>query len=76
MRFIGNCNDIINWQEIIDSLSTQTPAYVGPRHREDDPIIDIGTIAKQWKDAGYVLLADGGSAGWDMFFLNQIFQMK
>ena len=68
MRFIGNCNDIINWQEIIDSLSTQTPAYVGPRHREDDPIIDIGTIAKQWKDAGYVLLADGGSAGWDMFF--------
>ena len=52
----------------MDSLSTQTPGYVGPRHRADDDIMGISEVAAKWDAAGHVLIADGGTAGWDMFF--------
>jgi hypothetical protein len=68
MRFYGNCKDIIDWNSIIVNLEKQEPAYVGPRHKLGDPIAGIDDISYKWKEAGYVLIKDGGSAGWDMFF--------
>ena len=32
LKFVGNCNNIIDWNKIIAGLEDQTPAYVGPRH--------------------------------------------
>ena len=32
LKFVGNCNNIIDWNKIIAGLENQTPAYVGPRH--------------------------------------------
>lgn len=72
-QYIGNCNDIIDWQTIVDSLQAQEPAYIGPRHRGTDDIRGIGEIAQMWKDAGYVISAEGGNAGWGMYFPGQHF---
>lgn len=70
IEFVGNCSHIIDWQEVVDDLTNQTPGYIGPRHREDDPIKGISDIALLWKNAGYKLLHENGTAGWDMFFPN------
>lgn len=67
-RFVGNTNNIINWQEVVDSLSKQTPGYVGPRHSKEDDIIGIKEMDRLWTTAGFKLINEGGSAGWDMFF--------
>jgi hypothetical protein len=67
-KFIGNTNHIINWQDVVDSLSQQEPGYVGPRHSSEDDIIGIREMAKLWDKAGFTLIKDGGNAGWDMFF--------
>lgn len=67
-EYIGNTSNIINWQSIVDSLHDSEPAYIGPRHSGNDDIIGIKEMAKLWDDAGFVLLKDGGTAGWDMFF--------
>jgi hypothetical protein len=68
IKYIGNTNHLIDWQKIIDELEFQTPSYVGPRHSENDPIIGIQEMSKLWKNAGFELIKDGGTAGWDMFF--------
>lgn len=66
MKFIGNTNQIINWQEIINDLEKQEPAYIGPR-LEQGNVIGIGEIADKWNKAGLVTVKNGGSVGWDMF---------
>jgi hypothetical protein len=59
MKFVGNCNNIINWEDIVKTLLVQEPAFIGPRHRENDPVIGISEIAKLWNTAGYRLSVDG-----------------
>jgi hypothetical protein len=68
MKYIGNTGTIIDWQSVVDSLSNQTPGYVGPRHSGNDDIVGISDVAKKWDQAGFLLIKDGGNAGWDMFF--------
>ena len=75
-QYIGNTNNIVHWQDIILSLEKKTPAYVGPRHTDHDPIIGIIDIFSGWRKAGYVLAADGGTCGWDMFFVNTHFDQS
>lgn len=75
MKFIGNTNSIINWQEVVDSLSKQEPAYIGPRLDESD-VIGIHEIATLWKNAGLVTVKNGGSVGWDMFSPNVNFDIS
>jgi hypothetical protein len=67
-RFLGNTNQLINWQAIIDGLQYLQPSYIGPRHSGADDLIGIKEMAKLWDNAGFVLVKDGGTAGWDMFF--------
>lgn len=68
IKFVGNCSHLIDWNDVITTLVDQSPSYVGPRHREHDPIEGLSDIAKSWNKAGYTIAADGGTAGWDMFF--------
>jgi hypothetical protein len=72
-EFVGNCNNIIDWESIVSSLILQPPSYIGPRHSETDDIIGISNISKSWNDAGYVLTSNGGSAGWGMYFAGDNF---
>jgi len=74
--YVGNCNHLINWDDIISSLDSQPPAYIGPRHRGSDDVIGIKEISDSWHQAGYKLLVDGGSAGWGMYFPNQHFDIS
>jgi len=68
IKLVGNCNNIIDWQSVVDLISAQPPGYIGPRHRSSDDIIGINEISKSWDDAGYILATEGGSAGWSMYF--------
>jgi hypothetical protein len=76
MKFVGNCNNIINWEDIVKTLLVQEPAFIGPRHRENDPVIGISEIAKLWNTAGYRLSVDGGSAGWAMYLPSKNFNQS
>ena len=67
-EYIGNCSGVINWDELIKSLESQEPGFVGPRHRRGDTkALGIDDVATVWENAGYVPIGDGGNAGWDMF---------
>jgi hypothetical protein len=68
VKYVGNISEIIDCQLLVDSLSNTEPGYIGPKHSGDDDIIGIQEMAKLWNKAGFVLLKDGGTAGWDMFF--------
>lgn len=67
-KFVGNTGSLIDWKVIVDSLETQEPGYIGPRHSKDDDIEGIKEMSRLWDKAGFKLLKDGGTAGWDMFF--------
>jgi hypothetical protein len=67
IKYIGIC-DTINWDNFIDSLKDQKPAYIGPRHRIGDvKAIGIDDVLIEWEKAGHVLWDKGGNAKWDMF---------
>jgi hypothetical protein len=73
-QYIGNCSDVIDWNSILQSLATQEPGYVGPRHKKGDvKAIGIDDVATVWSNAGYVPIYNGGNAGWDMFLPGQNF---
>jgi hypothetical protein len=76
ISYLGNSSVVINWQELIDSLEIQEPAYVGPSHSRKDNIPGVHDVLDKWDQAGYVLQADGGTAGWDMFLPNRNFDQK
>jgi len=67
LKFIGNCSNIIDWNNVIANLATQQPAYIGPRHKENDNIPGLDEVSKLWRSAGYKTIHEGGNAGWDMF---------
>jgi hypothetical protein len=73
ITYIGNCN-IIDWNSILEELSTQVPGYVGPRQNWDDPAIKH--IADIWKTAGYKPTSEGGSAEWSMYFPGDHFNVN
>jgi hypothetical protein len=65
-NYVGIC-DVIDWSELILSLESQMPAYVGPRHRVGDPAPGIDDLGAMWIAAGHKTVEEGGSARWDMF---------
>jgi len=67
-ELIGNISQLIDWDSVILKLENTEPGYIGPRHKGSDDIIGIQEMAKLWDDAGFILIKDGGNAGWDMFF--------
>lgn len=67
-KFIGNTSSLIDWQHVIEVLDHTAPGYIGPRHSKEDDIIGIQEMDKLWTKAGFKLVSENGSAGWDMFF--------
>lgn len=72
-NYIGNISNLIDWQVVVDKLAVTEPGYIGPRHSSKDDIVGIQEMAKLWDDAGFVLINEGGNAGWDMFFPDKHF---
>jgi hypothetical protein len=68
LNFIGNCNNIICWNDVIKSVDQATPAYVGPRHDVGHEVEGVDEVAKPIRDAGYKFKAEGGNASWEMHF--------
>lgn len=66
-NFFGNCNHLINWDQVIKEIESNEPAYVGPRHREGDPVEGVDEVVGNLRKAGYRARTDGGNAGWDMY---------
>jgi hypothetical protein len=64
--FYGNCLEI-DWNKLIKHLEKQTPAYIGPSHKEGDPIPGLEEVTNMWNRAGYKTVAEGGTVAWDMF---------
>jgi hypothetical protein len=68
IKHVGNCSSIIDWDSVIADLEKQTPAYVGPSHKEGDDIPGLYKVTDLWKRAGMKTEAEGGTVAWDMFF--------
>jgi len=75
-NFFGNCNNIIDWDEIVKSIEEQNPAYVGPRHKVGDPVPGVDEVVGALKSVGYLTKPEGGNAGWDMFLPKVNFDEK
>jgi hypothetical protein len=77
-KFLGNCNHIIDWNNIIQDLSTQVASTIGPILGEgykDEYIPEsipnpkkFFETKKIWTESGYKSSAHGGSAEWHMFY--------
>jgi hypothetical protein len=76
MKRIGNCSHIIDWDEVINSLDTQVPAYIGPSHKEGDGIPGLDQVTDMWKRAGLKTANQGGTVEWDMFLAGINFDMS
>lgn len=75
IEYFGNCKDLFNWEQVIKDIEHQTPAYVGPSHKESDNIPGLDEVTRLWKQAEYVNWDQGGTVGWDMFIPGKNFDM-
>ena len=73
LKFIGNCNHLINWNEVIEDINNVAEAYVGPRHDVGQDIEGVDEVARPIRSAGYKFKAEGGNASWGMYFPGQQF---
>ena len=68
LKFIGNCKNIIDWDNVIETINSRPCDYVGPRHDVDSQVNGVDDVVFPIKDAGYVFKQNGGNAGWNMYF--------
>ena len=68
LKFIGNCNHLIDWNSVIEKIKDAEPAYTGPRHDVGQAIEGVDEVAVPIRTAGYKFKAEGGNAGWGMYF--------
>lgn len=76
MKYVGNCSNIIDWNQVIADIEHQTPTYIGPSHKEGDPIPGLDEVTDMWKRAGLVTVHNGGTVGWDMFVSGKSFDER
>jgi hypothetical protein len=67
IEYIGNCSQIIDWDEIIKQCASTTPEYIGPSHKKSDDIPGLKEVSDLWDHAGYKNLNEGGTVGWSMY---------
>ena len=67
LEYVGNCNDIINWTDLIKDLEKQQSAYIGPRHDVGHNVPGVEEVAQPLREAGYKMKNEGGKASWDMY---------
>jgi hypothetical protein len=68
IKFIGNCNHLIDWNNVIQNIKDADPGYTGPRHDVGQQVEGVDEVAKPIRDAGYKFKAEGGNASWGMYF--------
>ena len=73
VKFIGNCNDIIDWNYVIKCVDNSLPEYVGPRHDVGHPVPGVNEVVGPLRNAGYGFKSEGGNAGWEMHIPGQQF---
>ena len=81
IKFLGNCSDIIDWDEVIAGLErcgneTHPGPFTGPTHKEGDDIPKLNEVIELWKRNGYKSVEEGGTVQWDMFFPNVHFDQS
>lgn len=75
IKHIGIC-DIIDWNDLIKQLENTSPTYVGPSHKEGDPIPGLEEVTDIWKRANFKTVHEGGNVGWDMFVSGHSFSKE
>mgnify|MGYP001076121891 FL=1 len=75
VRSIGICNTI-DWNSVINDCANNAPEYVGPSHKRGDNLPGLDPILDMWEEAGYKTVAQGGTAGWDMFIPGKQFDQS
>lgn len=75
VKYIGNCNSLIDWNSVIHNISAVDPAYVGPRHDLGDEVAGHDEVIVPIRGAGYKFKQEGGNASWEMYFPGQQFSM-
>lgn len=68
LKFVGNCNHIINWNDVIQKINNVDPAYIGPRHDVGMDVIGVDEVGIPLRNAGYKMKSEGGNASWGMYF--------
>jgi hypothetical protein len=76
LKFIGNCNHIINWNEVIEAVDNSMPGYLGPRHDVGYAVEGVEEVARPLRNAGYKMKAEGGNASWEMHFPGRQFPQE
>jgi len=76
MKFIGNCNSLIDWDKVIASLDK--PSYVGPSHKKGDNIPGLDEVTDLWSRANFKTVHEDptGTVGWDMFISGKDFDER
>lgn len=74
-EFVGNCNQVIDWNNVIKDIENHDPEYIGPGHSFNDDIPQLEEIKNVWKDS-YKTADQGGTVSWDMFFPGKQFDQK
>ena len=67
-KYIGNVSNLIDLESLVNSIKSQEPSYIGPRHKEGDNIVEFDSVLNLWKSAKFKLINEGGNVGWDMYF--------
>ena len=69
MIYIGNTGPLINWDAIIDELSSREPEHTGPDNSLEVPdgIVGLSEIRAAWDSVGVKPLKEGGTNNWDMY---------
>lgn len=76
IKRVGNCSKFINWNEVIADIENQKPSYIGPSHKEGDPIPGLNEVTDIWNRAGLKTSVEGGTVEWDMFLPYTNFDIK
>jgi hypothetical protein len=78
MKYIGNCSNIIDWDDVITSLENVKPSYVGPSHKKGDNIPGLNEVLDIWERAKFKTVHEdpNGTVGWDMFISGKDFDER
>lgn len=68
--YIGNCNNIIDWNKVIAELDSNTA-----QQRPIFNVKGIEEVSQPLLNAGYKTKSEGGSASWDMYYPNKSFDV-
>lgn len=72
MKYIGNINDIIDWDSVIREIKERPANHTGPDNSLADHsgIVGFQEILDKWNSVGVKTVKEGGTNNWDMYLLD------